>query len=155
MDITVRKNHANFDKIAKKSTKHTFLISSYFLFLFIFISARFILKDENLLIYGSLAYKEVLQKISLGGVFTCLILIIVRWVERLVVRKFKAAEHYNLVRVLRLISILLISLVIISILFVNFVWCYFTYPEFFTANSSNFTNCLGIHINPLTLSCRR
>jgi len=119
MDITVRKRYANLDKITKKSTKHTFLISGYFLFLLAFISARFILKDENLRIYGSLAYKEVLQKISLGGVFTCLILIVVKWVERLVVRKSKTLEHYNLVRVLRLISILLIALVIISILFVN------------------------------------
>jgi small-conductance mechanosensitive channel len=119
MDITVRKSYASLDKITKKSTKHTFLISGYFLFLFAFIAARFILKDENLRILGSLAYKEILQKISLGGVFTCLILIIVKWVERLVVRKSKMQEHYNLVRALRLISILLIALVIISILFVN------------------------------------
>jgi small-conductance mechanosensitive channel len=119
MDITVRKNHSNSDKTAKKSTKRTFLVSGYFLFLFAFIIARFILNDENLRIYGSFAYKEVLQKISLGGAITCLILIIVKWVERLVIKKFKAPEHYNLVRILRLISLLLIALVIISILFVN------------------------------------
>jgi small-conductance mechanosensitive channel len=119
MDITVRKHYANLDKITKKSSKHTFLISGYVLFLFVFIAVRFILKDENLRIYGSLEYKDILQKISLGGAITCFILIMVKWVERLVVRKSKTPEHYNLVRVLRLISILLIALVIISILFVN------------------------------------
>lgn len=119
MDITVRKSYASLDNITKKSSKHTFLISGYFLLLFAFITACFILKDENLCIFGSLAYKEKLQKISLGGVFTCLILIIVKWVERLVMKKSKMQEHYNLVRALRLISILLIALVIISILYVN------------------------------------
>lgn len=119
MDITVRKRNANLDKITKKSRRHTFLIGGYYFFLFIFIAAYFLLKDENLRIYGSLAYKEVLRKISLGGAFTCVILISLRWAERVISKKSKTQAHYNLIRALRLSSFVLIALIIISIFFSN------------------------------------
>lgn len=80
----------------------------------------FFLRDENLHIFGSLAYKEVLQKITLGGTFTCAILILAKWIERLIIKEAKTrATIYNLVRVIRLTSVLLIAMVILSILFVN------------------------------------
>jgi len=119
MDIEVRKRYTLLDKITKKTFKHTFWIGGYFFLLLICLITHFFLKDENLHIFGSLAYKEVLQKITLGGVFTFLILILRSWAERLIVKKSTTRGHYNLIRVLRLASILLIAMVIISILFVN------------------------------------
>jgi small-conductance mechanosensitive channel len=120
MDIEERKRYTPLNKITKKTIINNLWIGSTLIFLLIFLIAHFFLKDENLRIFGSLAYKEVLQKIALGGVFTCIILILMKWAERLIVKESKTlATRYNLIRVLRLISILLIAMVILSILFVN------------------------------------
>ncbi len=119
MDIAVRKRYNSPDKIADKSVRHRFWMGSYLFFFFIFLIGYLFLKDENLRIHGSLAYKVMLQKIALGGIFTCIILLLSKSAERLIVKKNTGPSHYNLLRALRLSSILLIVLVIISILFVN------------------------------------
>ncbi len=120
MDIEERKRYTPLNKITKKTIIHTLWIGSTLFFLLIFLVAHFFLKDENLRIFGSLAYKEILQKIVLGGVFTCIILIFMKWAERLIVKESKTpATSYNLIRLLQLVSILLIAMVILSILFVN------------------------------------
>jgi small-conductance mechanosensitive channel len=120
MDIEERKRYTPLSKITKKTIINNLWIGTTLLFLTFFLIAHFFLKDENLRIFGSLAYKEVLQKIVLGGVFTCIILIFMKWIERLILKETKTlAIRYNLIRVLRLISVLLIAIVIISVLFVN------------------------------------
>jgi small-conductance mechanosensitive channel len=120
MDIENRKNYFPLNKIKPKGGKQSLWIGSTFLFLLISIAAHFFLKDENLRIFGSFAYKEVLQKIALGGVFTSFILLLMKWAERVVIKESKTiAIRYNLLRVVRLIAILLSAIVIISIIFVN------------------------------------
>jgi len=119
MDITVRKNYSYHDKITKGEIRNYFLVGSYALLFFVFLLSYFFLQDENLRILGSLAYKVVVRKIALGGVFTFLILVLKNLAERLIVKRSKAPVYYNLLRVLRLTSILLIVVCIISTFFVN------------------------------------
>jgi small-conductance mechanosensitive channel len=119
MDITVRKNYSHHDKISKKEIRNYFRMGSYVLLFCIFLLTYFFLQDENLRIFGSLAYKNIARKISLGGVFTSIILVLRNLAERVIIRKLKAPAYYNLMRVLKLASILLIALSIISTFFVN------------------------------------
>jgi len=119
MDITVRKNYNHHDKITKKEIRNYFRVGSYVLLFFVFLLTYFFLQDENLHILGSSAYKVVVRKIALGGVFTFLILVLKNLAERLIVKRSKAPAYYNPLRVLRLASILLILISIISTFFVN------------------------------------
>ena len=119
MDITVRKNYNRHDKITKKSLRSYFWLACYFLFLLLFIFTYIFLMDENLRVFGSLAYKDIVRKISLGGFFTCIILILRSLAVRMIVKRLKAPAYYNLLRVLKLTSILLIAGSIISTFFVN------------------------------------
>jgi small-conductance mechanosensitive channel len=120
MDIEEKKLYTPLNKIKTKDGKNNLWIGSSFLFLILSLAAHFFLKDENLRILGSIAYKEVLQKFALGGVFISTIVLLLKWAERLVIRESKTlAIRYNLVRVLRLISVLLIVMVVVSIVFVN------------------------------------
>jgi small-conductance mechanosensitive channel len=126
MDITVRKNYGPHDKITKKEIRNYFRVGSYALLFFVFLLTYFFLQDENLRILGSLAYKVVVRKIALGGVFTFLILVLKNLVERLVVKKSIAPAYYNPLRVLRLSSILLIAISVVSTFFVNWYTAVFS-----------------------------
>jgi len=119
MDITVRKNYSHHDKISKREIRKYFRVGSYALLFFAFMFTYFFLQDENLRILGSLTYKVVARKIALGGALTFLILVLKNLTERLIVKRSKAPTYYNLLRVVRLTSLLLIAVSIISTFFVN------------------------------------
>src|SRR4030095_6805698 len=60
------------------------------------------------------------QKISLGGIFTIVVLTVIKFAELIINSKSHTKSiRYNLIRLVRLLGTLLIVSIIISILFVN------------------------------------
>jgi small-conductance mechanosensitive channel len=93
-------------------------LGSYLTFLVIFLAAWLLLKLEVFDVFGN--YKIILQKISLGGFFSCIILFVSKLIQLIILKKAHLkSTKYNLVRLVKLLSVIFIILVIISFLFVN------------------------------------
>lgn len=119
MDIR-NKPHAlnSFNKISteRSETIHRIWIGGYAILSISCLVLYFLLKLDVFYAFGN--YRELLQKILLGGFWGILILTIEKLSERLIVRKnHENSERYNLVRLLRLIATALIVLVIVSFVF--------------------------------------
>lgn len=121
--MDVKKQKDQNKPVKKKNTeqiktKHKYWIGGYILLGLISISVYFLLRIEFFNVFGS--YQLLLKKISLACFFGFIILIIGRIAEMLTVSKTHTkAVSYNLVRVIRLITVLLIIVVLISFLFEN------------------------------------
>lgn len=121
--MDIKKNHQQFKSLKKISveemeTRHKVWIGSYSFFSLVFLAVYFLLRLHVFNVFGN--YLSLLQKVSLGGFFGIVILMIGRFVEMMVSRRSEtAATRYNLIRLIRLLSVLLIAIVIISFLFKN------------------------------------
>ncbi|MBC8046968.1 MAG: mechanosensitive ion channel [Fimbriimonadaceae bacterium] len=102
----------------KKETERKFWLWSYVIIAVIFIAAYFLLKLDVFNVFGH--YKDILQKISLGGFISVVILVIAKYLEIIIIKRSHApADRYNLIRLIKLLSVLLIIMVTVSFLFKN------------------------------------
>src|SRR6185295_17015836 len=107
--MDIKKSHQQFKSLKKISleemeTRHKVWIGSYSFFALVFLAAYFLLRLHVFNVFGN--YLSLLQKISLGGFFGIVILMIGRFVDMMVSRKSEtAATRYNLIRLIRLLSV--------------------------------------------------
>jgi small-conductance mechanosensitive channel len=93
-------------------------LGSYLTLLLIFLATWLLLKLHVFAVFGN--YTLILQKLSLGGFFSCIILFLSKFLQLIILRKTHLkSTRYNLIRLVKLLSILLIILVVVSFLFVN------------------------------------
>ena len=98
--------------------KHKFWLGSYIVIALLFLAAYFLFKLDVFNFFGE--YHILVQKIALGGFFSVLILACAKMIEIFVLRRSHGpATRYNLIRLIRLMTVLLIAAVIISFLFRN------------------------------------
>ncbi|MFI5172427.1 MAG: mechanosensitive ion channel family protein [Chitinophagales bacterium] len=114
------KQHQRIHKsdVKKVQAKKKIWVWSYIVVALIFIAAYFLFKLHVFKVFGD--YRIPIQKACLGGFVAVIILAISKWIEILIVKRAESlAARYNLIRVIRLLSILLIIMVIVSFLFRN------------------------------------
>ncbi|MGI8952440.1 MAG: mechanosensitive ion channel family protein [Chitinophagaceae bacterium] len=105
-------------QIAHKK-KQKVWIGTYIVLALICITAYFLLRLEIFKIFGS--YRPLIVKLLLAGFFAFIVLIITKIIEGIVVkRSHTRAIQYNMVRLIRLLSIVIITFIIIS--FLNSNW---------------------------------
>jgi small-conductance mechanosensitive channel len=104
---------------AKHSDKHKVWIGTYIFLALICIAAYLLLRLQ---FFGFLqTYRNLLLKLSLAAFFSFIVLIISKFLERIVVlRSHVKALVYNLVRLIHLITIIIIAFIVIS--FLNNNW---------------------------------
>ncbi len=121
MDVKKSKELVSSPKkrsVKKIESQHTYWIGGYILIAALCIGAWFLLQLKTWEILGSRL--ALLKKIALGGFFSFVVLIIGRLLEMVVVKRSHSKSlRYNLVRMIRLLTVLLICMVIISFLFQN------------------------------------
>jgi small-conductance mechanosensitive channel len=97
---------------------HRYWIGGYAFIALVCFAAYFLLQQKIFEVFGTRL--QLLKKISLSCFFAFLVLITGRVIEMLVVKRSQSKTlRYNLVRVIRLLTVLFIVIVIISFLFEN------------------------------------
>lgn len=121
MEIKKQKgNYSSFKKLSHKpkTGQQKFWLGSYIVIALIFIAAYLLLKLEVFDIFGE--YKIILQKTALGGFFSVVVLAIAKLSEIILTKgSHNPATIYNIVRMIRLLSIICIVFIIVSFLFKN------------------------------------
>ena len=120
MDIkkTSDQNHAVKKVAAEKVKTHKYWIGGYSFIAVLCLAAYFLLQLKVFEIFGERL--QLFKKISISIFFAVLVLITGRIIEMLVVRRSQSKSlRYNLVRVIRLLTVLFILVVIVSFLFQN------------------------------------
>ncbi len=108
-------SHAVKSKNLKSKNRWLLL---YLVFGTVLIGFYSMLKLEYFIFFGQ--YQALLTKLSLSFSIALLILMIDIFIERLIVKKIRRrATQYNLVRLIRLVTVILICIMIISFLFVS------------------------------------
>jgi small-conductance mechanosensitive channel len=118
MDVKKLRTLHQEEEIAKKevdNSGHHWLIGSYIIFSLACLSCYILLRTHLLTITGN--YHSLISKLLLSGVFSGIVLIIARIAEKLVgKRAHSGPAAYNVIRAIRLLTIIIICLVIISYL---------------------------------------
>jgi small-conductance mechanosensitive channel len=102
----------------QKNNRHRLWIVSYLIIAGIFLTFYFLLR------YGFIdqrgKYFQLFEKLALAGFVVSIVLIISRFVQQLIGSKSPTLKlHYNIVRLVRLVTILVIIFILISFLFQN------------------------------------
>jgi small-conductance mechanosensitive channel len=102
----------------RRVKKERIWLGSYLTFLIVFLALWILLK---LHVFDALGfYLPLLQKITLGGFFSCIILFVSKLLQLIILKKAHLkSTRYNLVRLVKLLSVVFIILVFVSFLFVN------------------------------------
>jgi small-conductance mechanosensitive channel len=104
--------------ITKKVKSEQIWLGSYLVFMVIFLAAWLLLRMDVFEVFGK--YRETVQKLSLGGFISCVVLGISKLLQLLILRKAHLkSTRYNLIRLVKLVSVIVIILIIVSFLFVN------------------------------------
>jgi small-conductance mechanosensitive channel len=94
------------------------LIATYALLALTSLAIYFLLSRRVLDVFGD--HRDLLEKLTLGAFFAFVILIIARFIERMVSRKAKMPyARYNLIKAIRLLAVLAILMVAITLVFEN------------------------------------
>jgi small-conductance mechanosensitive channel len=98
--------------------KHRLWITSYSIIALACLVVYFLLRFKVFDILGT--YRQLLQRLSMAGFFVFIVLIMARVVEAIITRKSHApAVRYNVVRLVKLLSVLVAAFIVITFLFVN------------------------------------
>jgi small-conductance mechanosensitive channel len=91
-------------------------IISYIIFAAVCIAFYFLLQFR---VFGLLGiYRSLLQRLSLAGIVVSIVFIITKTIEHVVMRKSQAKKmSYNIIRLIRLLSVMIAALIVISFLF--------------------------------------
>lgn len=118
MDIRSLRKTQEHDQGHESRARKTIKLSTYALLGLGSLTLYFLLRLHVFSVFGN--YHAMATRLSLGGFFAMMILFAGKIVEVLLLRHRKSRrERYNLVRVIRLLSVLLLIVVVISFLFIN------------------------------------
>ena len=118
MDIRNQKRAGGPTDIRPHSAAHKIWIGSYMLLALGCLAAFFLLKLEVFGLLGNVRFW--LTKISLAAALGFLVLSISKWTEGVIIRhNHHKAERYNLIRLIRLLTVLVVVGIFISALFQN------------------------------------
>jgi small-conductance mechanosensitive channel len=119
MDIKNTRSSKDAEKATAKNIRHKNIwFGTWLAFAAIFITAYFLLKLSVFHVFGD--YLEILKKLLLGAFFSSLILAASKILEKIILKKAqRRSVSYNLIKLLRLMSILVICFILISFLFKN------------------------------------
>jgi small-conductance mechanosensitive channel len=120
MDVEPKnKRYHSFNTlIREKKKKGRLWAGSYILFALIFLAAWILLKSDTFDVFGK--HKALLQRLALGLFFVNVILFISKIIELIILKKAHTRSgQYNLLRLLKLVTVMFIAGVFISVLFVN------------------------------------
>jgi small-conductance mechanosensitive channel len=116
MDVKVRKSKNGITHKKEKSEK--IWLGSYIVLMVIFLAAWLLLRLEVFQVFGK--YRILLQKLAMGGFVSCIVLGISKLLQLIILKKAHLkSTRYNLVRLVKLLSVIVIILIITSFLFVN------------------------------------
>jgi small-conductance mechanosensitive channel len=102
----------------KNDTHQRIWTWSYVFLALLCLAAYFLFRLHVFKIFGT--YLELLKKISLAGFFAFLILTIAKWIERIVSKQSHVrSTQYNLIKLVKLMSVVLIALAGVSVFFQN------------------------------------
>lgn len=122
MDIKNHKDYSEEEKEAHEEVEplhHKVWISTYIFLALVCLTAFFLFRLEVFNLLGT--YRLLLMRLSLAGFFCLVVLILAKIVEGIVSKKSHTKGiKYNLIRLIRFITILIIAFIIIS--FLNQNW---------------------------------
>ncbi|MGN6616654.1 MAG: mechanosensitive ion channel family protein [Ilyomonas sp.] len=122
MDIKTHKDYSAEEHEVKETVEpahHKVWISTYIFLALACITAYFLFRLKTFDLLGT--YRNILLKVSLAAFFCFIVLIIAKIIEGIVMRKTHAKGiRYNMVRLVRLLTLLVIAFIIIS--FLNENW---------------------------------
>src|SRR5438105_3820138 len=115
--MEVKKEKTQAKKTVKREN-HFVWLGSYIIVACICITSYFLIRF-NVISVGD-KYHNAIEKISLAGFLSVLILTAAKFAEIIIIKKAHTKyKRYNLVRLSHLISLIAVSIVIISFLFAN------------------------------------
>jgi small-conductance mechanosensitive channel len=117
MDIqSTKEQTGGYEK--RHKGKHRVWVWTYIVLALSCLTVYFLFRLHVFDVFGS--YLDILKKISLGGFFAFVILMVSKFIEGIVTRHAKMpAARYNLVKAIRLLAVLIIIMVAISLIFEN------------------------------------
>ena len=118
MDIKTHKDYSAEEHEVKETVEpahHKVWISTYIFLALACITAYFLFRLKTFDLLG--VYRDNFLKLSLAAFFCFIVLIIAKIVEGIVMRRIRAkGVRYNIVRLVRLVSLLIMALIVISFL---------------------------------------
>ena len=116
MDVKTNQEIKKEVKEAKSKTRQSLWIVSYITVAFICLTVYFLLQFR---VFGLLGhYRFLLQRLSLAGSIMFIVLMITKGMELLIAkRSHSPKEYYNVIRLIRLLSVLVAIFIVISFLF--------------------------------------
>lgn len=118
MDILTTREQKEENGSPKRDRANRIWVWSYVTLALIFLASYFLLTLQVFEVFGK--YLDLLKKISLGGFFAFVILMVARIAEGLVRRRADMPfARYNLIRAIRLLAVLIIVMMTISMIFEN------------------------------------
>lgn len=120
MDIKTNREQQTEEKktVHRYEKRHRLWLTTYVVISVLCLAFYFLLRFRVFDVLGT--YRQLLQKLSLATFFIFVVLMITKGVELWIVKGAHGkAERYNLIRLIRLLSVVIAALVLISFLFKN------------------------------------
>ncbi len=118
MDIKHTNSETEKPPVIATPVQKRFWVRTYLLLALVFIAVHLLFKLQVFQVFGS--YQVILTKLSLAAFITMLILMSTKIAEGLIIKRVKVrSSGYNLVKLVRLLSLLLVAFVFVSMLFNN------------------------------------
>lgn len=116
MDVKTNKEITKEVENADVESKHKIWIISYIIIALVCLAVYFLLRFR---VFGLLGmYRGLFQRLSLAGIVVCIVFIITRGIESVVAKRSPTRkQQYNIIRLIRLLSVFAAAFIIISFLF--------------------------------------
>lgn len=116
MDVKTTKQITN--EIKTTSTSHRLWIVSYIILAVACIAVYFLLQFRVFGLLGT--YRSLIQRLALAGLLVSVVFIVTRTIENIVTKRSHTKKiSYNIIRLIRFISVLIAAVIIITFLFAN------------------------------------
>lgn len=118
MDIKSNKEITKETTAVTSNTGHRLWIATYSIIAIICLAVHFLLRFRVFGLLGT--YRSILQRLSLAGFAVFIVFIIAKGVETLIAkRSHEPRVHYNFIRLVRLLSVLIAIFIVVTFLFDN------------------------------------
>jgi small-conductance mechanosensitive channel len=114
MDVKTEKEIS--EEVSQAGLKHKIWIVSYIIIALVCLAVYFLLQFRVFGLLGT--YRSLLQRLSLAGFVVFIVFIITRGIESMVTnRSHTKKQQYNIVRLIRLLSVFIAAFIVVSFLF--------------------------------------
>ena len=116
MDVETNKERRTEIKNLKAPGHHKAWVIGYIFTALVFIAVYFLLQFRVFGLLGT--YRTLLQRLSLAGIVVCIVLIVARIIiSSITKRSENKKDQYNIIRLIRLLSVLLALFIVVTFLF--------------------------------------